>query len=150
VGIEDLGAFVGRWELTVDLAGAEEVRGDVVFEQMGEILVQRTTVPVPQAPDSCCVVVCQNDGSYIQHYFDSRGVARLYEMSFDGTTWTLERTKPDLTPLEFKQRFVGTFTGDNVTIAGEWSSSGDGDTWNRDFGMTHRRIDDVRQGLSAR
>jgi hypothetical protein len=140
---ETLRGFVGRWELTVDLAGAEGVRGDVVFELMGDILVQRTTVPVVEAPDSCCVVVAGPDGAFVQHYFDSRGVARLYAMTFDGSTWTLERTTPDFTPLEFCQRFVGSFDADGLRIAGEWSSSGDGHTWRRDFGLTYQRVADL-------
>jgi hypothetical protein len=74
MGIGPLRDLAGEWELAVDLPGAEDVRGHVLFEAMGEVLVQRTTVPVPQAPDSCCVVVARDDGSYIQHYFDSRGL----------------------------------------------------------------------------
>jgi hypothetical protein len=136
--IDALQAFIGHWELTVDLPGAEDVLGQVEFDAIGEILVQVTTVPVPQAPDSCCVVVVQ-DGKFTQHYFDSRGVARLYEMTFDGRTWTLERTKPDFTPLEFHQRYVGTFSDDLTTITGEWQSSSDGRAWTRDFGMIYRR-----------
>ncbi len=136
--VDDLAAFVGEWDLEVDLPGAEDVRGHVVFELMGDVLVQRTTVPVPQAPDSCCIVVA-HDGRFMQHYFDSRGVARLYEMTFDGRTWTLERTKPDFTPLEFHQRYAGVLAPDHSTIEGEWQSSADGSDWTRDFGLTYRR-----------
>jgi hypothetical protein len=136
--IDALQPFIGHWELTVDLPGAEDVVGQVEFDTIGEILVQVTTVPVPQAPDSCCVVVVQA-GKFTQHYFDSRGVARLYEMTFDGRTWTLERTKPDFTPLEFHQRYVGTFSDDLTTITGEWQSSSDGHEWSRDFGLAYRR-----------
>ena len=137
--IEDLAAFVGSWELLVDLPGAEDVRGQVVFDVMGEVLVQRTSVPIPEAPDSCCVVVCQ-DATYTQHYFDSRGVARLYAMTFDGRAWTLERTKADFTSLDFCQRYVGAFSDDLTTIAGEWQSSDDGHEWRRDFALTYRRV----------
>jgi hypothetical protein len=133
-------ALVGGWQLAVDLPGAEDVRGHVLFEAMGDILVQRTTVPVPEAPDSCCIVVTETDGSYVQHYFDARGVARLYAMTFDGRTWTLERTKPDFSPLEFHQRFVGTISDDGAAIDGEWQSSDDGRQWRRDFGLTYTRI----------
>jgi hypothetical protein len=45
----------------------------------------------------------------LQHYFDSRGVARLYEMTFSGGVWNLLRNSSDFTPLEFSQRFSGTF-----------------------------------------
>jgi len=72
MGISPLRDFVGEWQLAVDLPGAGDVRGHVVFEMVGELLIQRTTVPVPEAPDSCCVVVAGADGSYLQHYFDSR------------------------------------------------------------------------------
>ncbi|HTR69448.1 MAG TPA: hypothetical protein VMH41_04405 [Mycobacteriales bacterium] len=144
MAIEDLGPFVGQWELEVDLPGAEEVRGHVVFEVMGRLLVQRTSAPVPQAPDSCCVVAGQDHGRYVQHYFDSRGVVRLYEMTFDGRTWILERTKPDFSPLDFHQRFIGTFADGLTEINGEWLTSADGREWSRDFGLMYRRIDATR------
>ena len=131
--------LAGEWELAVDLPGSEDVRGHVLFDAMGDVLVQRTTLPVPGAPDSCCVVVAADDGSYVQHYFDSRGVARLYAMTFDGRTWTLERTRPDFSPLDICQRFTGTVREDRMTIDGEWQSSADGQQWKRDFGLTYTR-----------
>jgi hypothetical protein len=136
--------LVGEWEIAVDLPGAEDVRGHVVFEMLGQILVQRTTVPVPEAPDSCCLVVTGEDGSYLQHYFDSRGTARLYAMTFDGRTWTLERTKPDFSPLDICQRFVATISDDGATIDGEWLNSDDGQQWSRDFGLTYTRVGSER------
>lgn len=39
MGIGALRDLTGEWELAVDLAGAADVRGHVVFETMGEILV---------------------------------------------------------------------------------------------------------------
>jgi hypothetical protein len=118
MGMGALRDLAGEWELAVDLPGAGDVRGQVVFELLGEILVQRTTVPVPQAPDSCCVIVTTADGGYVQHYVDSRGAARLYAMTFDGRTWTLERTK--------------------------WQSSPDARQWTRDFGLTYTRVGAAR------
>jgi hypothetical protein len=129
---------VGHWELRVDLAGAEDVCGKVVFEVMGAVLLQRTSLPVPDAPASCCIVVA-GKGRFKQHYFDSRGVARLYPMTFDGHTWTLERTAPDFTPLDIYQRSHGAFSDDLSTIAAEWQSSMDGREWSLDFGLTYRR-----------
>jgi hypothetical protein len=114
-GIGALRDLAGEWELTVDLPGA------------------------PAAPDSCCVVIASDDGSYVQHYFDSRGVARLYAMTFDGRTWTLERTAPDFSPLDMCQRFVGIIGDDGMTISGEWQKSSDGQGWERDFGLTYTR-----------
>lgn len=138
--MKELSDFVGGWEITADLPGAEGVRGHVVFESMGNLLVQRTTVPVPTVPDSCSIVVARDDGTYVQHYFDSRGVARLYRMSFDGRTWTLLRDEPDFSPLEFHQRYVGRFSDDRDAIEGEWQTSEDGRDWTRDFGLTYTRL----------
>jgi hypothetical protein len=137
--MKDLHVFAGEWELAADLPGAEHVRGHVLFEAMGDALVQRTTMPAPGPPDSCCVVVAEADGNYTQHYFDSRGVARLYAMTFDGRMWTLERAKPDFSPLSFHQRYAGCFSEDRRTIDGEWQVSDDGREWNRDFRLTYTR-----------
>lgn len=140
MGIEELRDFVGEWELEVGLPGAEDVRGHVVFEAVGDILVERTSIPVPEAPDSVCVIVARTDAGFVQHYFDSRGVARLYDMTFDGSTWTLERTKVDFSPLDFHQRYVGSFSDDRATIDGEWQTSDDGREWRRDFQLTYLRV----------
>ena len=144
MGIGPLAELAGEWELAVDLPGAQDVRGQVTFETLGEVLVQRTTVPVPQAPDSCCLVLAADDGTYTQHYFDSRGVAPLYAMTFDGRTWTLERSKPGFSPLEFYQRFIASVSDDRTTIDGEWHSSPDGQNWTRDFRLTYTRTSTTR------
>ena len=79
-------------------------------------------------------------GGYTQHYYDSRGVARRYAMSLDAGVWRLVRDAPDFSPLEFCQRFVGTFSDDRATIDGVWEKSSDGVTWSHDFALTYRRI----------
>ncbi len=73
---------------------------------------------------------------YLQHYFDSRGVARVYEMTFADNVWTLERhaAAPD-----FSQRFTGTFDDDRNTIVGRWESSSDSSNWKPDFDLTYAR-----------
>jgi hypothetical protein len=140
MGIGAVRELAGEWLLAVDLPGAEDVRGHVRFEMMGEVLVQRTTMPQPAVPDSCCLVVAGEDGGYLQHYFDSRGTARLYAMTFGGRIWTLERTKPDFSPLDFGQRFTGRVSEDGTAIAGEWQKSAGGQPWTRDFGLTYTRV----------
>ena len=72
--------------------------------------------------------------------FDSRGVVRVYAMTFGDGAWTLQRTRPDFRPLSFAQRFLGTFTADGNTIDSRWESSQDGGaTWELDFELTFRR-----------
>jgi hypothetical protein len=52
MAIEALRDFVGEWEL--ELPGAEHIRGHVAFEELGDVLVQRTSIPIPEVPDSVC------------------------------------------------------------------------------------------------
>ena len=142
---EDLDPFVGRWAMGMGAPPAEPLAGaETVFEwlQGNRLLLQRWQVPVPQAPDGIAVIAFEPDHDrFLQHYFDSRGVVRLYEMSFDGRTWELRRTKPDFSPLGFSQRFTGVLSDDGREIAGRWEAAEDGESWELDFELFYRRIE---------
>lgn len=93
----------------------------------------------PRAPDSLTIVsVDPETGAYIQHYYHSRGVARLYAMSLTGGLWTLTRESPDFTPLDFRQRFTGTFSDGNI-ISGAWEKGLGGAGWEHDFALAYRQ-----------
>ena len=88
------------------------------------------------------MIISSGPDGYLQHYFDSRGVVRLYRMSLKDSTWTLLRTKPDFTPLEFSQRFVGTLAPDGSRIDGRWETSHDqGHSWDLDFPLSYFRLE---------
>jgi len=142
---ESLGAFLGEWSMEVALPGAEptDMRAWCVFEWMaGErFLVQRWEVPHPEAPDGIAIIgFDEGRETYLQHYFDSRGVARVYEMRLDEGVWKLWRSSPDFSPLNFSQRFTGTFGEDGKTIAGRWEICKDGSTWEHDFDLTYTKV----------
>jgi hypothetical protein len=104
----------------------------------GKFLVQRWTVEVPEAPNGIAIIgVGDEPGRLRQHYFDSRGVHRVYEMSLIDRVWKLWRDAPD----PFPQRYVGTFSDDGKTITGRWEKAEDGSHWEPDFDLTHRRIE---------
>jgi hypothetical protein len=106
----------------------------------GQLLVQRTGAPDP-APDSLAIIsVDPYRGTYTQHYFDTRGVVRLYAMTLSNGAWQLLRTKPDFTPLDFSQRFRGRFSRDRRMIKGAWETSGDGKQWKHDFDLIYRKV----------
>jgi hypothetical protein len=140
--MERLSPFVGEW--TVEVGFAPGMTVPTVFEWIlgGRFLAQRTDVPDPSAPDSMIVDGADDDGGgYTQHYFDSRGIARLYAMTFDGEVWTLRREKPDFTPLSFSQRFTGRFGDGGRTIRGAAENSHDGGaTWELDFEITYTKV----------
>jgi len=109
-------------------APPSDVRGRAVFEWMaGErFLIQRWEVPFPEAPDGVAIIgFDEGRDTLLQHYFDSRGVARVYEMSFDHGVWKLFRNSADFSPLPFWQRFEGTFSEDGRTVEGRWETSSD-------------------------
>jgi hypothetical protein len=143
--LERLEPFVGEWRLEVPAFPiapelADAARATFAWTLGGAFLLQRATVPVPEAPDGLCVIGPDADDGYIQHYFDSRGIARLYAMTFDGREWTLERHAPDFSPLPFHQRWLGTFSDDGDAIHGRWETSPDGHDWKLDFELTYRRL----------
>ncbi|HEX5993407.1 MAG TPA: hypothetical protein VFY70_12620 [Thermomicrobiales bacterium] len=136
--------FIGEWTMRVTFPGAPPFEGGrVVFEWMsGErFLIQRWEVPVPEAPDGLAIIGFDaGRGTLLQHYFDSRGIARVYTMSLEDGIWTLRRDTPDFSPLEFAQRFTGRFSGDDGEIVGRWEIAHDGVTWEHDFDLTYLRV----------
>ena len=132
----DLDALVGSWETeaTHPELPSIVVLGEVVFEWLeGErFLIQRARNDHPQFPDSIAIIGGPADGP-LMYYFDSRGVQRVYEMSFDGGAWRLSREAPG-----FSQRFEGTFADGGASITGLWKVSRDGSSWDDDLAITFR------------
>jgi hypothetical protein len=136
--MQRLTPLVGEWSMTASL-GPTGVVGRAVFAWAvdGAFLIQRAQIP--EAPESIVVMGLAANGDYTQHYFDSRGIARVYAMTFGDGVWTLLREAPDFTPLSFAQRFVGRFSADGDTIDGRWEKASDGSDWQLDFELTYTR-----------
>jgi hypothetical protein len=115
----------------------------VVFEWLpGEqFLVQRWAIAVPEAPDGIAIIGADptSEGRYLQHYFDSRGVARVYKMTLADQVWKLWRDEADFSSLDFRQRYTGTVSHDGQTITGSWEICHDGSTWEHDFDLSYRK-----------
>lgn len=137
-GLDDLDVLVGRWDLVSSLGSPDaSPQAVATFEWLEgrKFLIQRWHVDHPDAPDGIAVIGYDDEqATFLQHYFDSRGVARVYEMSLGGGRWRLERIDPD-----FSQRFVGVFDESGDTISGAWELSTDGTKWEHDFDLTYRR-----------
>ncbi len=146
-----LEVFVGEWLIEARFPGDQpapanakeegpQARSWFEWALDGQFLVQRTEVPIPGAPDSLTIVSADSEtGAYTQHYYDSRGVVRVYAMSLADGLWTLTRESPDFTPLDFRQRFTGTFSDDVNVISGAWEKGLGGAGWEHDFALTYRR-----------
>ncbi len=120
-----LDAFVGEWDVEAHLPDAAPapvaglpIVGRAVFEWMfgGNFWSSARRSPTRARPTaSRSLASIPRLGAYTQHYFDSRGVARVYAMTFSDGVWTLLREAPDFTPLDFSQRFSGRFSADRTT-----------------------------------
>ena len=132
--------FVGEWRMVVSFMPPVDAGARVSFEWLPgrRFLIQRWEVPVPEAPDGIAVIGAdpESEGNYLQHYFDARGIARVYKMGFGDGVWTLRREAADFSPLDFAQRFVGRIDGD--VIDGRWETGRDGG-WELDFGLRYTR-----------
>ena len=137
--------LVGNWKMVPTFEGMppSDIGAPISFEWLsgGRFLIERWEVPVPEAPDGIAIIGVdpESGGNYLQHYFDSRGVARVYKMSLEDGVWKLWRDTPDFSPLDFSQRFTGIFGEDGNTIAGTWEISHDGKTWDHDFDLMYTK-----------
>jgi hypothetical protein len=144
--LDALQPLVGEWSMTAEFEGLPpmDAGARVTFEWLPgrTFLVERWEVPVPEAPDGIAIIGADpdRDGGYLQHYFDSRGVARVYRMSFEDGVWKLWRDEPDFSPLDFSQRFAGTFDEGGRRMAGAWEICHDGTTWEHDFDLVYTKV----------
>ena len=136
--LEVLEALVGEWTIEVVMPGSDDVLpGAMSVEWLdgGGYLVQRTTMEDPRFPRTIAAIGPDRSGEMIvQHYFDSRGVARIYEISLDNATLRLSRDDED-----FAQRYTGRFSDDGSAIEGAWERTEEDGTWVHDFDLTYRR-----------
>src|SRR5215218_4047755 len=93
--MDALAPLVGQWKMMATFKDMPPTDADahVSFEWMPgkRFLIQRWEVPIPEAPDGIALIGAdpESDGNYLQHYFDTRGVARVYKMSFRKGVWKL-------------------------------------------------------------
>jgi hypothetical protein len=138
--------LIGTWSLEVKFPTGDlpEVPAQSTFEWLfgRAFVLQRDTIDHPDAPNGHIIMAPDpgRPGGWTQHYFDSRGVVRLYDMSFDGHTWTLARRAADFSPLDFAQRFTADLGDGGDTLTGRWEIAPEGEDWQLDFRLTCRRV----------
>jgi hypothetical protein len=134
--------LVGEWTMEASLAPGVGGRATFEWALGGAFLLHRSEIPVEGAPQALSVIALDDDGgAFTMHYFDSRGVVRLYAMTIEDGLWTLTRNESDFSPLPFHQRYVGRFGDDGRTIEGRWERSDDGRSWETDFELNYARPD---------
>jgi hypothetical protein len=139
-----IGGWHGEGELPIE--PPMRIASDVSIEHLGELIVMRSTGEPAEMPDSISIIGCAADGEpQPMHYFDSRGVKRLFMTTVDSTTWRIWRALgedwngPD--GPGFNQRFIGEISADGRSIDARWERGmGDaGDRWELDFPIRYSR-----------
>jgi hypothetical protein len=137
--LKPLDILVGIWDIEViHSLFPTTIHGTATFEwlQGGTFLIERSSLDEAAFPASISIIGYNDTtGNYTQHYFDSRGVERVYEMSLLDSTLKVWRQDPG-----FSQRFTGTFSEDSNTITSRWEKAIDGLNWEHDFDLTYTRV----------
>jgi hypothetical protein len=133
----ELDALIGEWNVEAPLLGDAVGRATFEWLQGGGFVVQRQWVPDTPVPSAVCAIgpVTEGEGRYRQHYFDSRGVIRVYEMTLADGVWKLWREDDP----NFLQRWEGQISPDGQTIRGRWEKAMDGGDWEVDFEVIYTR-----------
>ena len=141
--LDELAPLLGEWNIEIKSVSSYAdqsavVRGHSSFAWLegGAFLIQHSEISASEFPRSTAVMGPDDEaGIYRMLYHDSRGVSRIYRMTFSGGIWTLWRDFPG-----FSQRFHGTFSEDGEVITAYWEKSNDGSNWEHDFDLTYTKV----------
>jgi hypothetical protein len=132
--------LIGRWTTkgAHPLLPGAEIRGEATFEWLAgrQFVIQRSHYDHPDIPDAISVTGATGatGEGLTTHYFDRRGVYRLYRASLDAGQWRFWRDDPG-----FRQRFTGVFSADGTTITGQGEMCRNGSSWEPDLALTYHR-----------
>lgn len=142
MSLRDLDQLIGEWTLEATHPAFPDlvVPGRSSFEWLdGErFLIQRSTADHPDFPNSISVIGAMADDDEDQrlsmHYYDSRGVHRVYSLEMSEGVLRIARDAP-----AFSQRLEARLADGGDTLAGTWLLSRDDETWDDDLEITYRR-----------
>lgn len=126
--------LIGSWDITMRHAAMDEpVRGRQAYERVLDeaFVMLRWTYEHPDFPDAIALL---DDNSC--HYFDVRGVTRVFDFGINESGWTMIRRDED-----FWQRSSATFVSPGEMQAVGENSYDEGRTWQHDFQMSYLRVD---------
>src|SRR4029078_10494639 len=84
--------LIGRWhgEGTIPIDPPMAISVDATVEPLGAFIVFRSVAGPAEGPDNVSIIGGALEGDpQPMHYFDERGVKRLYLTAIDGSTWTI-------------------------------------------------------------
>ena len=127
-----LDRLVGTWEFTMQHSAVPDpVTGRQRYERVleGAFVLLHWRYDHPDFPDAMALL---SDDRY--HYFDVRGVVRVFDLEIDADGWSIVRLDKG-----FSQRASTSFHGPDA-MEGHGETSDDlGTTWQPDYTMSWRR-----------
>ena len=143
--------LVGTWttEATHPALPGIVVHGTAIVDWLeGErFLIHRARTDHPDFPHSISIIGftdrdragkapprAAGESELHMHYFDSRGVFRVYNVRIDDESWRIWRVARG-----FSQRFTGTLADAGNTIVGRWQMSEDDIHWKDDLQISYWR-----------
>ena len=132
--LQQLEALTGEWDVEVpQFPGA---RGRATFEWLEGGAYLRLHAEAPDPAPSATLIISRDESAeiYTVLHYDSRGVSRVYQMSFGEGVWKMWRQAPG-----FWQRFSGTLSPDGDSIRASWEKSPDGSSWKHDFDLIYTK-----------
>jgi hypothetical protein len=127
-----LDALIGAWNITMrHVAMAQPVTGQQRYERVLDqaFVMLHWTFDHADFPDALALL---DDRTF--HYFDVRGVTRIFDFEIGSRGWAMTRRGDD-----FWQRCAATFVDVN-TMEGAGENSHDaGASWQHDFDITYSR-----------
>ena len=139
--LKNLDILVGEWELLgtwpQDTSAVLRGHASIQWVEGGAFLLYQWQIDQPEFPNATAMIGPDDvAGTYSMLYFDSRGVSRIYEMSFNEGIWKLWRNWPG-----FSQRFTGRFSEGQNRIMSQWEKSTNGLEWEHDFDLVYKRVE---------
>lgn len=145
--MEQFKRLIGEWHGEGEMPEPPmKLSVEAKIEPLGEFIVLSSVGEPAEMPATISIIGGAREGEpQPMHYFDSRGVKRLYLMALEGSTWKIWRSPgEDWNGLDgpgYNQRFIGEISADGKTIEGRWERGmGDaGDNWEIDFSINYSR-----------
>lgn len=128
-----LDRLLGSWDVTMrHVAMSEPVSATQRYERVLDdaFVMLHWTFDHPEFPNAIALL---DDASC--HYFDVRGLTRVFDLTIDDSGWSMIRRDAD-----FWQRSAVAFVGSDTMKGTGENSHDEGATWEHDYAISYVRV----------